>query len=54
MTIDRGQVGGGWFINPLILLKGEWVDQRYDGFLPTDIRHGARFKGFVVEGVVAF
>jgi hypothetical protein len=54
VTVDRTQFGGGWFVNPLILLKGEWVDQRYDGFLPTDIRHGGSFKGFVVEGVVAF
>ncbi|MDF1504004.1 hypothetical protein [Roseisolibacter sp. H3M3-2] len=54
VTIDRTQFGGGWFLNPLILLKGEWVDQKYDGFAPTDIRNGARFRGFVVEGVVAF
>jgi hypothetical protein len=54
VSIDRTQVGGGWFVTPLIVLKGEWVNQRYTDFPTTDIRNGGRFKGFVVEGVVAF
>ena len=52
--IDRYQLGGGWFITPSVLMKGEWVSQTYDGFASTDIRSGGRFKGFVVEAVVAF
>jgi hypothetical protein len=54
ISIDRTQVGGGWFVTPLITLKGEWVTQRYTDFPTTDIRNGGKFKGFVVEGVVAF
>jgi len=53
-SIDRWQLGAGWFITPNVLLKGEYVTQRYDGFPPTDIRHGGRFNGFMIEGVVAF
>ena len=52
--VTRSNLGGGWFITPTVLLKGEWVDQQYDGFARTDIRSGGKFKGFVVEGVVSF
>jgi hypothetical protein len=30
------------------------VNQTYDNFPTTDIRNGAKFHGFMVEGVVAF
>jgi len=53
-SIDRWQLGAGWFITPNILMKGEYVTQQYDGFAPTDIRHGGKFNGFMIEGVVAF
>jgi len=53
-SAERAALAGGWFITPIILLKGEWVNQKYTDFPMTDIRNGAKFKGFVVEGVVAF
>ena len=54
VSVERTQFGGGWFINPLIVLKAEWVDQQYKDFPTADIRSGGRFKGFMVEGGVAF
>jgi hypothetical protein len=30
------------------------VNQLYNNFPTTDIRSGAKFKGFVIEGVVGF
>jgi len=51
---DRYQLGAGWFLTPSIVLKGEYVNQKYNDFPVTDIRNGGRFKGFVVEGVVSF
>ena len=51
---DRFLVGGGWFITPGVLMKAEWVTQKYNDFPTTDIRSGGKFNGFVVEGVVAF
>jgi hypothetical protein len=51
---DRTQFGAGWFLTPNVLLKGEWVNQKYNDFPATDIRNGGRFKGFMVEGVVSF
>lgn len=50
---DRAQFGAGWFLTPNMLLKGEWVSQKYHDFPTTDIRSGGRFKGFMTEGVVA-
>ena len=53
-SVDRTQIGGGWFITPMILVKGEYVTQTYNGFPTTDIRSGGKFDGFMVEGTVAF
>jgi hypothetical protein len=52
--VNRVQAGAGWFVTPIILLKGEWVNQKYLDFPTTDIRAGGRFKGFMMEGTVAF
>lgn len=54
VTINRTQVGGGWFLTPNILTKVEYVTQKYNNFPTNDIRNGGQFKGFMVEGVVAF
>jgi hypothetical protein len=54
VTVTRYEVGGGWFVTPLVLLKAEYVNQKYTGFLPTDRRNGGMFKGFMIEGAVAF
>jgi hypothetical protein len=51
---ERWQVGGGWFITPGLLAKVEYVDQKYFGYPATNIRHGGRFDGLMLEGVVAF
>jgi hypothetical protein len=54
VTVNRSQVGGGWFLTPNVLTKVEYVNQKYLDFPTTDIRNGGQFKGFMVEGVVAF
>ena len=54
VSVDRTALAGGWFITPSILMKGEYVNQKYNDFPLADIRNGGNFKGFVVEGVVAF
>ncbi|HUF25671.1 MAG TPA: hypothetical protein VMM18_01720 [Gemmatimonadaceae bacterium] len=54
VSVDRWALGAGWFLTPNILMKGEYVKQKYNDFLPTDIRHGGKFNGFMIEGVVAF
>ena len=58
MTGDAGakrwQIGGGWFITPGLLAKVEYVDQKYFGYPANNIKNGGRFKGLMLEGVVAF
>jgi hypothetical protein len=57
VTIDRFSVGGGWFITRNILLKGEYVNQNYDGFPNTGANNRffeGNFKGFVIQGAISF
>jgi hypothetical protein len=54
VSVDRWQAGGGWFVAPTVLLKAEYVNQRYNDFPTADIRNGGRFNGFVLEGAVSF
>jgi hypothetical protein len=54
VSVDRYNVGGGWFLTPNVMAKLEYVNQNYNKFPTTDIRSGGKFNGFMVEGVVAF
>lgn len=54
ISIDRIQVGGGWFVTKNILAKLEYVNQNFNGFGNTDIRSGGRFNGLMIEGVIGF
>jgi hypothetical protein len=54
VSIDRVQAGLGWFVTPNVLVKGEYVQQRYHDFPSTDLRSGGKFNGFMIEGVVSF
>jgi len=54
VSIDRIQIGGGWFVTKNILAKLEYVQQNYNGFAATDIRNGGKFNGLMIEGVVGF
>ncbi len=54
VTLNRIQVGGGWFVTPNILAKVEYVNQNYEDFPGTDIRNGGNFNGLMIEGVIAF
>ena len=51
---NRWQLAGGWFITPNVLMKAEYVTQKFEGFPPTHIRNGGKFNGMMLEGVVAF
>jgi hypothetical protein len=54
ISVNRWQYGAGWFVTPLLLAKIEYVNQKYLDFPATDIRNGGQFKGFMMEGVLAF
>jgi hypothetical protein len=53
-SVNRYQLGGGWFVTPNVLAKLEYVNQKYTDFPLADIRNGGQFKGFMIQGVVGF
>lgn len=54
VTIDRLSFAAGWFPTKNLLLKGEYVNQTFDGFNGSDIRQDGEFKGVVIQAVVGF
>lgn len=53
--VTRINFGGGWYVTPSLLMKAEWVNQEYKGFVgAADARNGGKFKGFMIEAVLAF
>jgi len=51
---SRYEVSGGWFITPSVMAKAEYLKQTYFGYPETNIKHGGKFNGFMLEGVIAF
>jgi hypothetical protein len=54
VDIKRTALAAGWFLTNNVLLKGEYVWQKYNNFAPTDIRNGAKFNGYAIEAVIGF
>lgn len=52
--INRVTASAGWFLTKNILMKAEYVNQKYKNFQDTDIRHGGQFDGFMLEATVGF
>lgn len=54
ININRLQVSAGWFPTDNLLVKLEYVDQKYDNFKSTDSKNGLEFKGVMIEASVGF
>ncbi|WP_216629168.1 hypothetical protein [Sphingobacterium lumbrici] len=54
VNIDRLAVGAGWFMTKNIMVKGEYVNQKYNDFNNTDYRHNGKFNGIVLEAAISF
>jgi len=54
VTIDRFQLGAGFFLTKNILAKVEYVNQQYDGYDPGSIFHDGSFKGILLEAAISF
>ncbi|MEH0155093.1 hypothetical protein V6R21_13185 [Limibacter armeniacum] len=54
VTINRYQIGAGWFLTNNILAKVEYVNQEYKDFAENNILYGGRFNGVMVEAVIGF
>ena len=54
VKVERTAIAAGWFVTPNILMKAEYVTQKYLDFPATDLRNNGKFEGFVVEGIIGF
>lgn len=54
VKVNRVAIAAGFFVTKNILMKGEYVVQKYKDFITADYRNGARFSGYVIEAVVGF
>jgi predicted porin len=54
VDVTRFNIGAGWFMTKNILVKFEYVNQKYDGYAKTNILNEGKFNGFVAEAVIAF
>ncbi|TCC90622.1 hypothetical protein EZ428_12925 [Pedobacter frigiditerrae] len=54
VKVDRIAFAAGWFMTKNILLKGEYVTQKYKDFPTADYRSAGKFKGYVIQAVVGF
>lgn len=54
VSVDRIQLAAGWYTTKNLLLKVEYVNQNFNDFDASDVRHQAKFNGVVVEAAIAF
>jgi hypothetical protein len=54
VKIDRFALGAGWFLTKNVLLKGEYVNQKYSDFPNIDYRHNGKFNGVVFQAAIGF
>jgi hypothetical protein len=54
LKINRFNLGGGWFLSKNIVVKVEYVNQKYTGDAWTGRFAGAEFDGFNLEAAISF
>lgn len=54
VKVERTAFAAGWFVTPNILMKAEYVTQKYNDFPTADLRSNGKFEGFVIEGIIGF
>lgn len=55
VTVDRFNIGGGWFMTKNILAKVEYVSQSYKDYPVSQVQFaGGKFSGLMIEAVIAF
>lgn len=54
VSIDRFQLGGGWFMTKNVLVKAEYVNQQYNDYPAGDLLEDGQFDGLILEAVISF
>lgn len=54
VDISRFNLGAGWFMTKNMVIKLEYVNQKYDGYSPGKILTDGKFNGLMAEAVISF
>ncbi|MEP3838326.1 MAG: hypothetical protein ABJM36_11795 [Algibacter sp.] len=54
VSINRFQLGAGWFLTQNILMKAEYVVQEYNDFPTANLLEDGKFNGLTLEAVISF
>ncbi|MDO6516794.1 hypothetical protein [Zobellia uliginosa] len=54
ININRFQLGAGWFMTKNVLLKAEYVNQKYKDYPAGDLLEDGQFDGPILEAVISF
>ncbi|MGM5470031.1 hypothetical protein ACS386_07110 [Flavobacteriaceae bacterium LMO-SS05] len=54
IEITRFQLVAGWFMTKNILLKAEYVNQKYDGYSVGHVLDDGKFNGLMMEAAISF
>ncbi|MGB5420504.1 hypothetical protein [Algibacter sp.] len=54
INIDRFQLGAGWFMTKNILMKAEYVVQKYKDYPAGNLLEDAKFDGLTLEAIISF
>ena len=54
VTTNRSAGSFGWFLTRNIMMKGEYVSQKYLNYPTNNILNGGQFSGLVLEASIAF
>ncbi|MFC0605486.1 hypothetical protein [Winogradskyella pulchriflava] len=52
--VDRFQLGAGWFLTKNVLLKAEYVTQKYNDYPTGNLLDEGKFDGLIAEAVISF
>jgi hypothetical protein len=54
VTVDREAGSFGWFLTKHLMMKAEYVTQKYNDYPDTNILNGAKFHGVMLEASIGF
>lgn len=54
INIDRFQLGAGWFMTKNILMKAEYVVQKYKDYPAANLLEDGKFNGLTLEAAISF
>ena len=54
VSVNRFQLGAGWFLTKNVLMKAEYVTQEYKDYPTGNLLEDGKFDGLILEAVISF